>query len=220
LGEWKPSGSVALACAAIVILAGLIGATGPAWAAVVEVERIGLTVTDLDRTERFYRDGLGFVTVGRRHVEDPAVARLLGVTGAVIDSLVMRLGSNEVEFMEYRPPGRPYPEGSRSPDLWFQHFAIVVSDMDKAYARLRHVAFMPISSGGPQTLPERDGRVRAFKFRDPDGHPLELLYSHRGRAGRSGIGQPMLRYSSASITPQSPCPTQLPAKRSMFSCSA
>jgi len=181
LREWKPSGSVALAWAAIVILAGLIGATSPAWAAVVAVERIGLTVTDLDRTERFYRDGLGFVTVGRRHVEDPAVARLLGVTGAVIDSLVMRLGSNEVEFMEYRPPGRPYPEGSRSPDLWFQHFAIVVSDMDAAYARLRHVAFTPISTGGPQTLPERNGRVRAFKFRDPDGHPLELLYFPPGQ---------------------------------------
>jgi hypothetical protein len=124
----------------------------------------------------------------------------------------MRLGSNEVEFMEYRPPGRPYPEGSGSLDLWFQHFAIVVSDMDKAYARLRHVAFVPISSGGPQTLPERDGRVRAFKFRDPDGHPLELLYFPPGQGRtlwhRSADTQVFLGID------------QGPALRSMVSCSA
>jgi catechol 2,3-dioxygenase-like lactoylglutathione lyase family enzyme len=154
----------------------LVGATAAARAAVVEVERISLTVTDLNRTERFYHDGLGFATVGRRHIENPSVARLLGVPGAGIDALVMRLGDDEVEFLEYHPSGQPYPKDSRSPDLWFQHFAIVVSDMDEAYARLRHVAFLPISRGAPQTLPEQNGRVRAFKFRDPDGHPLELLY--------------------------------------------
>jgi catechol 2,3-dioxygenase-like lactoylglutathione lyase family enzyme len=175
--------SVAAAYAAIiVIVAALVGTAGTAFADVVEVERISLTVADLSRTERFYRDGLGFVTVERRHIEDPAVARLFGVAGSTtIESLVMRLGSDEVEFLEYRPRGRLYPEGSRSPDLWFQHFAIVVSDMDSAYAQLRRVAFMPISSGGPQTLPEQDGRVRAFKFRDPDGHPLELLYFPPGQ---------------------------------------
>ena len=53
--------------------------------------------------------------------------------------------------------------------------------MDAAYARLRTVEFKPISDGGPQTLPKEDGGVRAFKFRDPDGHPLELLYFPAGQ---------------------------------------
>jgi catechol 2,3-dioxygenase-like lactoylglutathione lyase family enzyme len=195
----KTGRSVAIACTAVIVIAvALLGGAGRARAVVVEVERISLTVADLDRTERFYRDGLGFVTVGRRHVEDPAVERLFGVaTPTTIESLVMRLGNDEVEFLAYRPGGRLYPEGSRSPDLWFQHFAIVVSDMDTAYAQLRRVVFTPISSGGPQTLPERDGRVRAFKFRDPDGHPLELLYHppgqgrpvwHRPAGGRVFVG--------------------------------
>ena len=172
----------AVLCAAILLIAVILAcAAGAARAAVVKVERISLTVADLDRTERFYHDGLGFVIVGRRHVEDPAVARLFGVPGTTIESLVMRLGSDEVEFLEYRPRGRLYPELSHSPDLWFQHFAVVVSDMDVAYAQLRRVAFAPISSGGPQTLPEQNGRVRAFKFRDPDGHPLELLFFPPGQ---------------------------------------
>src|SRR5262249_25717905 len=41
--------------------------------------------------------------------------------------------------------------------------------------------FTPISVGGPQILPPRNGSVRAFKFRDPDGHPLELLYFPPGQ---------------------------------------
>jgi len=58
----------------------------------------------------------------------------------------------------------------------FQHFAIVVADMAAAMARLAGVpGWQPISRGGPRQLPAGAGGVTAFKFRDPDGHPLELL---------------------------------------------
>lgn len=142
---------------------------------VLELRAIGLTVADLARTERFYRDGLGFRTVGRDDAGDAATARLLGVEDGAARRLTMRLGEEQVEFLRFGRPGRPYPKGSRSPDLWFQHFAVVVADIDAAHARLRRVGFTPITTGGPQTLPDENGRVRAFKFRDPDGHPLELL---------------------------------------------
>ncbi len=36
-------------------------------------------------------------------------------------------------------------------------------------------AAKPISAGGSKHLPATSGGVHAFKFRDPDGHPLELL---------------------------------------------
>ena len=153
----------------------LLTAAQAARAEVLELRAIGLTVADLGRTERFYRDGLGFRTVRRDGAADPATARLLGVENAVAERLAMRLGEEEVEFLRFRRPGRPYPRDSRSPDLWFQHFAVVVADIDAAHARLRRVGFKPITAGGPQTLPEENGRVRAFKFRDPNGHPLELL---------------------------------------------
>ena len=61
---------------------------------------------------------------------------------------------------------------------------------------------MPITVGGPIRLPCASGGARAFKFRDEDGHPLELLEFHpedRPRAGAendSGV-------SSASTTPRS-----------------
>ena len=85
----------------------------------------------------------------------------------------MSLGEQDIVLLQFDPPGRPYPPGSTSSDLWFQHFAIIVSDMAAAYAQLEAAGrFTPISQGGPVTLP---GGIEAFKFRDLDGHPLELL---------------------------------------------
>jgi catechol 2,3-dioxygenase-like lactoylglutathione lyase family enzyme len=145
--------------------------TDVAQAQAIKIERLAVTVSDLGQTEAFYRDGLGFETLARRSFRAPEA----------MDTLTMALGREQVEFIRYVKPGRVYPAASRSSDLWFQHFAIVVANMDAAYARLRRVHFRPISKDGPQTLPEEDGRVRAFKFRDPDGHPLELLYFPRGQ---------------------------------------
>jgi catechol 2,3-dioxygenase-like lactoylglutathione lyase family enzyme len=55
--------------------------------------------------------------------------------------------------------------------------AIIVSDMDSAYARLRRFKVQHASPGPqrlPETIPAAAG-IRAFYFRDPDGHPLEVL---------------------------------------------
>ncbi len=58
----------------------------------------------------------------------------------------------------------------------FQHFALVVADIAAAYAHLRACSgWRPISRAGPEHLPKSSGGASAFKFRDPDGHPLELL---------------------------------------------
>ena len=58
----------------------------------------------------------------------------------------------------------------------FQHFAIVVADIDRAYRRLCDFGgWRPISRSGPERLPQSSGGAAAFKFQDFDGHPLELL---------------------------------------------
>ena len=100
---------------------------------------------------------------------------MLGMAGAQASRLSMRLGRQEVEFLRFDPPGRAYPGDSTSTDLWFQHIAIAVSDIDEAHARVTAAGGHAITEGGPQALPPNTGRVTAFKFRDPEGHPLELL---------------------------------------------
>ena len=75
------------------------------------------------------------------------------------------------------PRGRTVPADSRSNDLWFQHIAIIVGDMDRAYALLRQNKVEHASSA-PQLLPgwnKNAAGIRAFYFKDPDEHPLEIL---------------------------------------------
>jgi catechol 2,3-dioxygenase-like lactoylglutathione lyase family enzyme len=90
----------------------------------------------------------------------------------------MQLGDEKIELVEYlAPKGRPVPADSRGNDRWFQHIAIIVNDMDKAYAWLRQNKVQHASSG-PQRLPDWNKNasgIQAFYFRDPDGHFLEIL---------------------------------------------
>jgi catechol 2,3-dioxygenase-like lactoylglutathione lyase family enzyme len=90
----------------------------------------------------------------------------------------LRLGDEDLQLTQYLAPlGRPAPAGARSNDRWFQHVAIIVSDMDSAYARLRRFGVTEVSAGPqllPKTIPNAAG-IRAFYFKDPDGHPLEVL---------------------------------------------
>ena len=131
---------------------------------VMQIARIGLIVADLDAACAFYIEALGFVRLGGM------------IDGHRTKTAVLRLGRQEIELTAFDPPGAPYPQPRAANDPWFQHFAIVVSDMDAAYGRLSRYGQQPISEGGPQLLPPSTGSVTAYKFRDPDGHPLELSF--------------------------------------------
>jgi catechol 2,3-dioxygenase-like lactoylglutathione lyase family enzyme len=147
--------------------------------------RISRAVADLRRAETFYRDGLGFRATPRRH-SDRATLAALGIGGGDPNEIVMRLGAQEISLVRFTGQGQPYPVDSESNDLWFQHLAIVVSDMDAAYAHLSsRIGWRPVSENGPQLLPPVNGAVRAFKFRDPDGHPLELIWFPPGKGRRA-----------------------------------
>ena len=146
------------------------------------IRRIGFTSANLGRTTDFYA-ALGFQEIGTEAVDEAELA-MLGMAGASAQRLSMRLGRQEVEFLQFGSPGRSFPEDSTSTDLWFQHIAIAVSDIGEAYARVLAAGSVAITEGGPQTLPPNTGRVTAFKFRDPEGHPLELL------SFPPGIGDP------------------------------
>ena len=142
------------------------------------VDAIGITVSDMDRAVDFYSKVLTFEKVSDTEVAGEDYERLEGVFGLRIRVVRMRLGDEFIELTEYlAPKGRPIPVDSRSNDRWFQHIAIIVSDMDKAYALLRRNKVEHASSG-PQRLPDWNKNaagISAFYFKDPDGHPVEVL---------------------------------------------
>lgn len=145
---------------------------------VLAVDSVGMTVSDMDRAIEFYSGVLSFEKVSDVEVSGSEYERLEGVFGLRLRVVRMRLGQEDIVLAEYlTPQGRPFPQDTRSNDRWFQHIAIVVNDMDKAYEHLR-ANKVRYASNAPQTLPEWNtaaAGIKAFYFRDPDGHFLEII---------------------------------------------
>lgn len=141
---------------------------------------VGLTVSDMDRSLDFYTRVLRFEVEDDREMAGREWEQLTGIFGVRVRVVRLRLGQEHIELTEYvaaSTPGRPAPVDSRSNDRWFQHVAIIVSNMDSAYALLRAHRVRSASTN-PQLLPKSipgAAGIRAFYFRDPDGHPLEIL---------------------------------------------
>lgn len=132
---------------------------------------VGTTVRDMDRSVAFYRDVLEFHQDFDVEVTDPEYDRLVGVFASRVRIVGLSLGPSRIELLEFlTPKGRAYPPDSRSNDHWFQHLALVVTDIERATERLRAHDVQFVSP-----IPQRfaDGSAYLY-FRDPDGHPLEL----------------------------------------------
>jgi catechol 2,3-dioxygenase-like lactoylglutathione lyase family enzyme len=148
------------------------------------VDSVGITVSDLDRSLDFYTKVLPFKKLSEVEIANDRYEQLEGVFGSRVRIARLQLGDEFLELTEYlAPKGRPIPVDSRSNDRWFQHVAIIVRDMEKAYAvlRLNHVQH---ASSGPQRLPDWNknaGGIKAFYFKDPDGHNLEILEFPEGK---------------------------------------
>jgi catechol 2,3-dioxygenase-like lactoylglutathione lyase family enzyme len=145
---------------------------------VTTVDSVTIVVGDLERSVDFYSKVLTLEKVREYEVAGEAWEHFEGVFGLRMRGARMRLGSEQIDLVEFlAPEGRPIPADARSNDRSFQHIAFIVSDMDKAYTRLRahHVRH---ASSGPQRLPDWNknaGGIQAFYFKDPDGHALEIL---------------------------------------------
>lgn len=144
--------------------------------AVIRIGRISFTTADADRLASFYRQAFGFEAMETKHHGGAGFARLTGVEGAQARALSLRLGEQTIELLAFTRPGAPYPADIGCDDARFQHIAIVVADVATAYLRLCACGgWTAITRPAPQRLPANSGAVTAFKFRDPEGHPLELI---------------------------------------------
>jgi catechol 2,3-dioxygenase-like lactoylglutathione lyase family enzyme len=152
--------------------------------AIRAVDSIGLTVSDMDRSVEFFSQVLSFEKVSDIEKAGTKYERLLGVFGLRIRVVRMKLGDEFLELTEFLTPrGRPFPAGTRGNDRWFQHIAIIVRDTEEAYRHLRKHK-VEHASTGPQTLPDWNrsaAGIKAFYFRDPDGHFLEILQFPSGK---------------------------------------
>jgi catechol 2,3-dioxygenase-like lactoylglutathione lyase family enzyme len=147
---------------------------------VQRVKMIGFTVADVDREANFFVKVLQFEKVSDFRVVGSEYDKMEGVFNANMRIVHLKLGEQIVELTQYvsPPTGRPIPVPSYSNDAWFEHMAIVVDDMDAAYKILQENNVQQISANTitiPESNPGAAG-IKAIKFRDPEGHDLELIY--------------------------------------------
>jgi len=155
------------------------------------VVAVGLTVSNLARASAAF-ERLGFIAESDAELAGNAFSALVALPDARARARTLRLGDERIELTEYATAGRATPSDSRSNDAWFEHLAIVVSDMDAAFARVASdfrsepgstPIFYP-TSPAPQTIPLSNpaaGGIRASYFKDFDGHNLELIWYPRGK---------------------------------------
>ena len=168
----------------------------PVQAQITRVESIGLTVSNMDRSVQFFHDVLGFKKISDTEFREPIMKIWKEYSACICASCRMQLGDETIDLTDYLTSGgRSIPEDARSNDLIFQHIAVVVSNMEKAYAHLRKHMVMYVSTG-PQTLPASNkaaAGIKAFYFHDPDMHNIELIYFPKGK------GQPKWQNTNGKL---------------------
>ena len=131
---------------------------------------LGVCVSDLDRSLRFYVDGLGFEVFARfdltRQIAevDPPV---------VVTSLFIQREALRLELLHYRSPGAIGHPATRRNQLGLTHLSLIVDDVDAAADRLEEFGGA-IVEGTRSGADEPDG-VQIIFVADPDGTRVELM---------------------------------------------
>lgn len=135
----------------------------------------GFSVADLERTIRFYGEGLGLEVVSRIHGPKDYHGTMTGYPGCHLEAAFMAIPEGPpLEFIQYlEPKGEPldmetYRTGNG-------HFALVVDDIDATLKKLIALGGSP-RSDGPVTIPSGPNKgAKAVYIRDLDGITVELF---------------------------------------------
>lgn len=135
----------------------------------------GICVSDLDRSLRFYRDGLGFAEGPVYKVGDEFRAGLEVAGEVAVSSLFLHQPGMTVELLHYDAPGvHGHPSASRN-QLGLTHLSFEVADVDAAAARLVQYGGEIIES--TRTNANDPSAVQIFFLADPDGTRIELMHT-------------------------------------------
>ena len=133
---------------------------------------LGICIRNLQRSMRFYCDGLGFEKAETFEVTD-AFGKALEVDGEVAGtSQFIRRGGMRIELLAYQSPGTTGEPARRRNQLGITHLSFVVEDVDSSAKHL-------VACGGssfPATRTCSDPAATQLVFvADPDGVRIELM---------------------------------------------
>jgi catechol 2,3-dioxygenase-like lactoylglutathione lyase family enzyme len=136
----------------------------------------GVTVPSLEKAIPFYRDVLGFPVV--QGPTDPAggeeFSRALGVPNALLQLVVLQVGDDYLELLEYITPPSERTEPVPINTVGAMHIAFQVDDIEAKVAELsaKGVTFL----SDVQSIDE--GPLAGWRwvyFKDPAGVMLEMI---------------------------------------------
>ncbi len=134
---------------------------------------IGLCVNDVERSLRFYREGLGFVRAERYDLEESmfdGLGRALEVDAPVrLVSQMITRGEWKIELLGFAQPQAVGAPSKARNTLGFTHLSLDVDDVDSVATRL-------VELGG--TILEATRARLGFDVlfvADPDGTRVELM---------------------------------------------
>ena len=140
-----------------------------------EVERvshIGVCVSDMERSMRFYREALGFAVAHELRVDGEPSDTLLGLRGVELHAVYIERDGFRLELLYFGSPSSPgSPPARRMNDLGFTHLSVQVADVDATLARLEEQG----ATIDRSTRIVVQGVAVAAFVRDPDGLPIELV---------------------------------------------
>jgi catechol 2,3-dioxygenase-like lactoylglutathione lyase family enzyme len=135
----------------------------------------GVTVSDMKRSLRFYRDGLGLAVVSEAITGGDHARRIWGMEVAEVRVVFLGVPGSDarIELFEFRDIER-HPASARPCDYGAGHFCLFVEDVDALFERLTAMGY---ASRGGAVVPIVRGPhagVRAVYMKDPDGYHVEL----------------------------------------------
>ncbi|HET6811416.1 MAG TPA: VOC family protein [Acidimicrobiales bacterium] len=134
------------------------------------VSHVGICVSDLERSLRFYCEGLGFTPAEQHAIGNEFADTLEVPPDVVLASQFIRREGLSIELLHYSSPGATgRPSASRN-QLGLTHLSFVVPDLDAAAARLEECGGTVIES----TRTKGEGIYLLF-VADPDGTRVELM---------------------------------------------
>ena len=131
------------------------------------VGHVGLGVTDLDRSERFYVEALGFTRVRELAPPDGITAKLLRVPEPVgLRAVYLSCGPFVLELLHFDREGNAPGHRRVMTEPGLTHLSFTVDDLGATLERVTQL--------GGQVLEDTHVGV-AVLVRDPDGQLLELI---------------------------------------------
>jgi lactoylglutathione lyase len=140
----------------------------------------GITVSEMDRSLVFYRDGLELEQEFDRMLDAPYLKEVLGLSFDAIRAVYLRIpGGGFVELLEYRGIER-FPAAARPCDPGAGHLCLYVDDVQAVFDRLTGLGFRARHGAVTDITAGPNAGARSAYFADPDGYYVELFQRRPG----------------------------------------